>query len=196
MIPAGDLDRRFLSTLSSRLVTLPYDLKVLYEAAADPDLDRKVREVAAGAIIHILGPNDAAGDTRSLGYVDDVILLRLTLQAIADTGGEGAGAFSARFSDEFATVTADLDTFRSSLGDLFTWLQGKVPTLSKQVYKGKRVKDYVDDEEAAQFLYDEGLEFRTNYDITEEHLADRLKRVQPIVEHLTKRRTEEARKIS
>ena len=34
------LERRFLSTVSGYLASLPFDLKVLFEAKDDPDLDR------------------------------------------------------------------------------------------------------------------------------------------------------------
>ena len=51
---------RFLATLGGYLVSLPYDMKVLFEATSEENLDRRAREIATGTIIHILTPKDAA----------------------------------------------------------------------------------------------------------------------------------------
>src|SRR5205823_3266142 len=45
-----DLERIFLETLSKALVSLPFDVKVLLEAVADPDLEHSVREIAAATV--------------------------------------------------------------------------------------------------------------------------------------------------
>ena len=54
------VERRFLATVSEYLVSLPFDLKVLFEAKDDPDLDRKARETACGAILYVLTKTDVA----------------------------------------------------------------------------------------------------------------------------------------
>src|SRR5439155_951561 len=59
-----ETEARFLSILSEYLVSLPFDLKILQEAVADPDLDRSAREVAAGAIVHTLLPQEGEGPLR------------------------------------------------------------------------------------------------------------------------------------
>ena len=40
------------------LVSLPFDLKLLQEAVADPELPRELRELAATVLINALGPQD------------------------------------------------------------------------------------------------------------------------------------------
>ena len=67
--------------------------------------------------------------------------------------------------------------------------------LPRAVYKGKRAPQYIDDEEALSFLYDEGLEFQTNYNVTEEQVRNKLRRGEQVMESLNKRRAEEAKKI-
>jgi hypothetical protein len=52
----------------------------------------------------------------------------------------------------------------------------------------------VDDEDAASFLYEEGLEFQTNYNVSEEQVRNRLRRADQILEALNRRRNEEAKK--
>ena len=51
-----DLERTFLDTISRALVSLPFDVKVLLEAVADPDLEHDVRELAAATVVHVITP--------------------------------------------------------------------------------------------------------------------------------------------
>jgi uncharacterized membrane protein YkvA (DUF1232 family) len=193
-----ELERRFLATIGRYLVSLPFDLKVLYEAMTDPDLEREARETAAGAFIYVLSPSDIVADRehKLAGFVDDTILLRAALKRIAAQGGESAGPFLARFTEEYAALDEDLALFEQALGDLYPWLTGKLDTFKKLFYKGRRAAEYLDEEEDSSFLYEESLAFQTNYDITETTLEGRLRKAEPILELLRRRRAEEAKKIS
>jgi uncharacterized membrane protein YkvA (DUF1232 family) len=191
------LERRFLSTVSRYLVSLPFDLKVLFEAKDDPDLDRKAREIACGAILYVLTPGDVAGEKNIIGFVDDAVMVRLALQAVSERGGEGAEPFRARFAEQYETLDDTLQCFREFLGaELYGWLASKIDTLPRLSYRNKRVPAYIDDEETAEDLYEQGLTFQTDYEITDGLLADKFKQVRPVVDHLQKRKVEEARKIS
>ncbi len=53
-----DQERSFIETLARALVSLPFDLKVLLEAVADPDLEHGVREIAAAAVVYIISPRE------------------------------------------------------------------------------------------------------------------------------------------
>ena len=68
--------------------------------------------------------------------------------------------------------------------------------LAKVVYAKKKIPMFVDDEEVGTFLYDEGLKFGTNYPITEKSLAGRVKQVQPFIDHLTRKRDQDKKKIT
>jgi uncharacterized membrane protein YkvA (DUF1232 family) len=193
-----ELERRFLEAISRHLVSLPFDLKVLYEALTDPDLEREAREAAAAAVVYVLSPSDILVDRerKLASYVDDLILLRAALKRVADTGGEKVQTFLERFPDEYAGLDDYLDLYAKALGDLYPWLVGKLEVFKKLVYKGRRAVDYIDDDEAATFLYDEWLTFQTDYDITEQSLAGRLRKVEPILEAMRRKRAEDAKKIS
>lgn len=191
---AKETERQFLSKISDYLVSLPFDLKVLQEAVSDPDLDRPVRELAAGAVMHTLAPQE--GEQSLLKYADDVLLVRAALKQVADSGGEGASAFRDRFAEVYATLDEDIDLFERHLGDTWRWLTSKVSGFGRQVYKGKRASHYIDDDDALAFLYEEGLEFQTNYSVTEEQVRNKLRRAEQVVEMLNRRRAEEAKKIS
>jgi hypothetical protein len=187
-----EIERQFLGRLTEYVVSLPFDLKVLQEAVSDPDLSRSSRELAAGTIIHTLLPQEGDSPQR---YVDDVFLVRAALARIG-SDGEGGEEFRARFAAEvFDRLGSDLDLFRAVLGELWPWLEGKLVSMPRQVLKGKRVAQCLDDDEANAFLYEQGLEFQTNYPANEEQVRNKLRRVDTLLELLQRRRTDEARKI-
>ena len=181
-----DLERRYLSTVSGWLVSLPHDLKVLYEAKDEPNLDREGRELAAGAILYILSP-DTSGADEMVAFADDAILLREALRAVAQRGGEGSAAFRDRFADYYGSLEADLDLCREAMGETYQWLAQKMDGLSKLAYKGKKVHQYIDDEEASEALYEDGLAFATDYPIDEEKLEMRLKKPETLLEPLRRK---------
>jgi len=187
---------RFLSTLGGCLISLPHDLKVLFEAMSQEDFDRQVRETVTGAIMYILSPRDTAPpDQLHLAYTDDVVLLRLVVRHATARGDEAAKAFAERFSEQFKSLDEDLAVFRAYLGDTFRWIEAKVEGLPRMVYKGKRVRDYLDDEEAGAFLYEEGLSFSTDYEVDEEAVG-RLKRPEPFRQYLERRMAEDSHRLS
>jgi hypothetical protein len=191
-----DNERTFLETMSKALVSLPFDLKVLLEAVADPDLERDVRELAAATVVHIITPKDGNVEA-PLRFSEDVVQLRLALAKIAAEGGEGAPAFRQRFEEDFGRIDADLQLFRKTLGDdTVAWLDSRWGSLLKAVYAKKKIPMFVDDEEVGTFLYDEGLRFGTLYPITEKSLAGRVKQVQPFIDHLARKREQDKRKIT
>ena len=79
------------------------------------------------------------------------------------------------------------------MGDLMTWLESKVGGLSALEYKGKKVSKYLDDEEAREQLFDDGLVFRTDYPVDEKTIGDKLKKASTITEVIKRRKAEEAR---
>lgn len=188
---AKEAERPFLAKVSEYLLSLPFDLKILQEAVTDPDLDRAAREVAAGTIIHSLLPQEGDSPGR---YVDDVLLVRAALKRIVADGTDGSKAFSARFSEVYDHLDQDLAVFQECLGDLWPWLSAKLGNFPKLVYKGKKPAQCLDDDETAQFLYEEGLEFQTNYNVNEEQVRNKIRRAETLLEILNRRRADEAKK--
>ncbi len=195
---SSETERRFVDIMSEWLVSLPHDLKILYEAASDENLERAHRELAVGAIISTISPNEhARGDRYDfLSYCDDCILLRLALRRIAGANDEDAEVFRGRFSDFFAPLDDELAVCERVMGDLFKWLDSRVEELRKLEYKGKTIVAYLDDDEAAELLYEEGLGFATEYPVDEETIGDRLKKASTILEVLERRKREFDRKTA
>lgn len=179
-----------MAAISDWLVTLPHDLKMLYEAADDEDLDRGVRELAVGAIISTIDPGHLPGVPPGdfVNHCDGVILLRLALAKIVAGGGEDCDAFKQRFSEFYDKVGDDLQLCETALGDVYTWLTDKTSKLTKLEYKGKKIAEYLDDQDAGELLYAAGLEFQTEYEVDEDVLADRLKKASTVLDALAKRR--------
>lgn len=188
-----ETEQRFLSRIGELLIALPFDLKVLQEAASDPDLDRPARELAAGAILHVLAPHEA--EAGPLRFAEDVLLVRAAFQRVIELGGEGGAAFRDRFADIYDPLVEDIGLFEEELGDLWSWLVGKVAGFPRLYYKGKRAPQYVADEETLALLYEEGLEFQTNYNVSEEQVQNKLRRSEQVVDLLKRRRSEEAKKL-
>ena len=189
-------ERNFLETMSRALVSLPFDLKILLEAVADLDLERAVREMAAGTVVHVISPKDGNVEA-PLRFAEDVVQLRLATAKIAAEGGEGAPAFRDRFAEDFSRFADELALFRSVLGDdIVDWLDSRWGSFLKGVYAKKKIPQFVDDEEVGTFLYEEGSKFGTMYPISEKSLAGRVKQSQPFIDHLGRKRDQDKRKIT
>jgi uncharacterized membrane protein YkvA (DUF1232 family) len=191
----ADTGRRFVETMRGWLISLPHDLKILYEAAADENLEREVRELAVGAIVYVISPSDTIADRGDFSsYADDCILLRLALQRIIRDAGEDAEFLKSRFAEFFAALDDELNACKPALGDIFGWLDARVETLREQAYKGNKIARYIDDDDLAEKLYEDGLAFATVYPVDEKRLADKFKKASTILEVLEKRKSEEESK--
>lgn len=177
------------------LVSLPHDLKIAFDAMDDENLPRNARELAVGTIIYIVSPNDSVSDRNDtvVSFTDDAVLLRLGLMKVIELGGEDGVAFRERYSELFDGINEQLELCGTVMGDLMTWLSSKVDTLSKLDFKGKKIKVYLDNDEAREQLFDDGLEFRTIYPVDEERIGDKLKKVSTIIDVMRRRKAEEAR---
>ena len=192
-------DRAFVETLSNWLVSLPHDLKLLYEAADDENLDRTAREIAVGAIIYVVSPNDfisADRDGSFISYSDDCLLLRLALLRVVAKKTEDTDFFKGRFPEFFDTLDEELAVCKSFMGELLDWLESKVDGLTTLEYKGKKIADYLDDDEASVILYEDGLAFRTEYDVDEATLADSFKKAASVIAMIQRKKDEDDKKLT
>lgn len=188
-------EARFVELFKTWLVSLPHDLKIAIEAMDDENLPRSAREIAVGAIMYVVSPNDFVSDRNEAvaSFADDAILLRLALLAVVAEGGEDGTAFRERFSELFDGLDDDLKICRGIMGDLMTWLESKVAGLRTQNYKGKKLPLYLDNDEARETLYEDGLAFRTDYPVDDKIIGDKLKKASTVIDVMRRRRAEEAR---
>ena len=186
-------EAKFVELVRNWLVSLPHDLKIAFDAMDDENLPRPVREVAAGVVAYVVSPNDFVSDRNDVvSYADDALLLRLALQKALGKG-EDEDAFRQRFPELFEELEQNLALCKSVMGDLMTWLEAKVSGLPKMDYKGKKVVKYLEDDEAREELYEDGLVFRTDYPVDEKTIGDKLKKASTVTEVMRRRKAEEAR---
>jgi hypothetical protein len=188
---SAEVERKFVEKISDFLLSLPFDLKILQEAVTDPDLEKPHRLLAAATIVHTLLPQE--GEPGPLRYVDDVLYVRAALHEV----GKGSAEFRDRFNGEvYGTLEDDLKLFHEYLGELWPWLGSKLGGFQKLVLKGKKPAQAVDDDEVATLLYDEGLEFQTNYPVNEEQVRNKVRRGDQILEMLKKRFEDDKKRIA
>lgn len=190
-----EVERKFVEKMAEYLLSLPFDLKILQEAVTDPDLDKPARLIAASTVFHTILPQE--GEPGPLRYVDDVLFVRAALNEVAKGDSEGAVGFRERFASEiYGALPDDLALFNSYLGELWPWLCSKLGGFQKLALKGKKPAQAIEDDEIASLLYDEGLEFQTNYPVNEEQVRNKLRRVEPILELFRKRFEDDKKKIA
>jgi uncharacterized membrane protein YkvA (DUF1232 family) len=178
------------------LVSLPHDLKIAFDAMDDENLPRPARELATGVAIYVVSPKDSVADRNDavVSFADDAVLLRLVFQkALGKT--EDEQAFRDRFPELFDNLDDNLALCKSVMGELMTWLESKVGTLNLKstTYKGKKLAVYLDDDEAREQLFDDGLVFRTDYPVDETTIGDKLKKATTILDTMKRARADEAR---
>ncbi len=189
------VESKFVELVRGWLVSLPHDLKIAFDAMDDENLPRNARELAVGTIIYIVSPHDVISDRSDtiVSFADDAMLLRLGMRRLINVGGEDGEAFRDRYAELFDGLDEQLQLCGTVMGDLMTWLDSKVETLRNLDYKGKKIKAYLDDDEAREQLFDDGLVFRTNYPVDETTIGDKLKKVSTITDAMRRRKMEEAR---
>jgi hypothetical protein len=171
-------------------------LKIAFDAMDDENLPRAVRELATAVAVYIVSPNEAISDRNDqvVSYADDALLLRIALHhALGNGQGGDEQAFKDRFPELFEGLDANLTLCKSVMGDLMAWLESKASALPAMEYKGKKIAKYLDDDEAREQLFDDGLVFRTDYPVDEKTIGDKLKKAATVVDSIKRRRAEEAR---
>jgi uncharacterized membrane protein YkvA (DUF1232 family) len=186
---------RFVELFKSWLVSLPHDLKIAFEAMDDENLPRSSREIAVGAIMYVVSPNDFVTDRNEAvaSFADDALLLRLALRTVVKASGEDGEAFAGRFPELFEGLDADIEACGAVMGELMGWLEKKVDGLPNQTYKGRKIKTFFENDEAREELYEDGLAFRTDYPVDDKIIGDKLKKASTVTDVMRKRRAEETR---
>ena len=186
---AINAESKFVELVRSWLVSLPHDLKIAFDAMDDENLPRPVRELACGVVIYVVSPHDATADRNDtiLGFADDALLLRLALHKGIGSG-EDEQTFKDRYPELFDGLEDNLTLCKTVMGDLMTWLDGKVGGLKTRDYKGKKLATYLDNDDNRETLFDDGAVFRTDYPVDETTIGDKVKKASTILDALKRRK--------
>ena len=137
------------------MMCLPQDMKAMLRIAEDPDLDDKSKVLACGALLHVLsGANAIPGVKGTLGFADDVLVLRLTVDRIEKASPEIIKAHREDDPDVFEPMIEQLEAARSYLGERIAVLDKTLDGLSKISYEGHDAQLCARDQEAQTWLYD------------------------------------------
>jgi uncharacterized membrane protein YkvA (DUF1232 family) len=146
---------RFATALQAGMMSLPQDMKAMLRIAEDPDLDEGSRVLACGALLHVLlGANAIPGVKGTLGFADDVLVLRLTVDRIAKSSPDIIKAHHDAAPEIFEPMSEQLEAARSYLGDRIGVLERTLDGLPKITYEGHNAQLCAKDQEAQTWLYD------------------------------------------
>ena len=113
-----------------------------------------------------------------LGYVDDVLLLRIVLQRIAAAHGEAMGKHRDGAPELLERLEEDLALAREFLGDGMKVLEHAADGLPKLTYQGHGARQCVFDTDSGNWLYDSVYEAEVDrFEFDEDEIAREVKRV-------------------
>jgi len=104
-------------TLAHWIANFPFDIKILLDIAADRHLDTPKRALAIGVLSYILTPIDVLPDKlRSLGLIDDVMMLRLALAIIWDEKSDRRVLYEKMHPGVMSTLDQDVAFLEQAMG--------------------------------------------------------------------------------
>lgn len=177
---------RFADCMREGLLSLPQDLKAILRVIEDPDLDDDSRVLACGAVLHVLsGQNAIPGVKGILGYVDDVLVLRLVLERIEKVSPDVLREHREDSPEVFEPMQGQMEATRAFLGDLVNKLDRTVDQLPKIAFEGHSARECARNEEGTTWLYDSVMEAITErLELNEDDVARAVKGASDILTHL------------
>lgn len=175
---------RFEEVVCESIVSLPQDMKAVLRIVEDPDISDESRAMAAGALLHVLSAQNAIPGQRGiLGYVDDALVLRLTLERIEKDNPEAMARHREDSPELFADMDDQLAVTREFLGDLVKVLDHAVDNVAKISHQGHNAKDCAGED--STWLYDSVQEAVVDeLDFDEDEVARECKQLDKILPHL------------
>lgn len=183
------MGERFQELVREGILSLPQDIKAVLRIVEDPDIDDPGRVAAAGAILHVLSAsNSIPGMRGTLGYVDDVLVLRLVLERIGKNNPEAFDRHRVDSPELLEPLEEELGVIRGYLGELVTVLEKAAEDVSKLSFQGHTPKGCVDDQDGGNWLYETVQEALVDQlDFDEDEVAREVKTVDRILPHLRTR---------
>lgn len=174
---------RFEAVVCDAIVSLPQDMKAVLRIVEDPEVSDEGRVIAAGALMHVLcAANAIPGQRGILGYVDDVLVLRLALERIEKDNPEAIARHREESPELFAELDEQLAITREYLGDLVAVLEHAVDGVSKLSHQGHSASECASE---STWLYEAVQEALVDeLDFDEDEVARECKQLDRILPHL------------
>jgi uncharacterized membrane protein YkvA (DUF1232 family) len=178
----------FMNAMIEGVLALPYDLKALLRLVEDPDLDDESRVEAAGGLLHVLSGSNAIPGVRGLlAYVDDVLVLRLLVERIAQRSPDALARHADESSQLLESWGAHLRAARAYLGELMVVLERAADGCRNLVHEGHDAATCARDTEGANWLYDEIQERVLKLDFPEDEVSRALRGIEQVLPQLRTR---------
>lgn len=156
----------FFGMLVEWLTSLPTDIKILIEMAGDNDLDLGARSLAVGTIVYVLSPIDLIPEkVPVLGYIDDVIILHMSVAAIVGIDPERGAHYREKYPQVFESLDQHIGLLQDTLGALYSWIMALVERLKERRYQGRSPEDVAASENLQEELFDEAMEYAANVNV-------------------------------
>ncbi len=181
-------EARFREVMSEGILSLPQDMKAVLRIVEDPEITEEGRVLLAGALIHVLsGHNAIPGQIGILAHVDDVLVLRLSLERVEKTNAEAMARHREAMPELFEPLDEQLRATREFLGDeLVTVLDQAVDGCPKLTHLGHSAPECLE-EDGANWLYDTVQEAVLDMELDEDEVHREVKNIDRILPHLESR---------
>lgn len=182
---------RFEESLREGMLSLPQDLKAMLRVMDDPDLDDSGRVIASGALLHVLSAANAIpGITGTLAFADDVIVLRMAFEKIAETSPDVVARHREEYPEIYVVWGEQLDAVKETFGELMAVLDKVIDGLPNITHQGHSAKDCAQTEDDGTWLYDSVQEAIVEmFEFDEDEVARSLKSADDLATHLRQRAT-------
>lgn len=180
----------FADAMREAILSLPQDLKGMLRVMEDPDLDDTSRVLASGALLHVLSASNAIpGVKGTLALVDDVLVLRLALEKMAQGSPEVVAQHRQDLPEVFDAWGLQLEAARGYLGERgIAVLEKAVDGLPKLTFQGHTAAECARDQDAQTWLYDSVHEaIVEQFEIAEDEVARAVKSSHEILTKVSQR---------
>jgi uncharacterized membrane protein YkvA (DUF1232 family) len=159
-------EKNFFEWIQEWIISLPIDLKVLLEISGDSQVGIPARSLAVGTLAYVVYFADLIPDKIPvLGLIDDVIVIRLSLEVIRGLEPERMKYYEGKYPTTFARFAEAIEVLKSALGLIYDALMALVEKLKNRRFKGHTAEEAARSEEVREEMFDEAMEYVANLNL-------------------------------
>lgn len=162
-------EKGFFEWIQEWILSLPTDLKVLLEISGDSEMGMPARSLAVGALAYVVYFAGLIPDKIPvLGLIDDVIVIRLSLEVIRELEPERMKYYEEKYPATFARFAEAIEVLKSALGLIYDALRTLVEKLKTRRFKGCTTEEAAQSEEVREEMFDEAMEYVASFNLNPE----------------------------
>lgn len=146
--------------LAQWIANFPFDIKILLDIANDRHIETPKRALAVGVLGYILTPIDVLPDKlRSLGLIDDVIMLRLALAVIWEEGGDRRDLYVEMYPRVMTTLDEDVAFLEGALGTACDSIRQLTLRQAQRTYRDTTPMQVIYSDDLIDYLFTDATKF-------------------------------------